>query len=87
MEKITFTPDGADGEAVDFYVLEQTRVNGVNYLLVADSEEDDGECLILKDMASEEEQESLYEIVEDEQELSAVLTVFEQLLDDVEIER
>lgn len=85
MEKLTF--QGKDGEQAEFYVLEQTRVTGVNYLLVADSEEDDGECLILKDMASEEEQESLYEIVEDEQELSAVLTVFEQLLDDVEIER
>ena len=85
MEKLTF--QGKDGEQAEVYVLEQTRVNGVNYLLVADSEEDDGECLILKDMASEEEQESLYEIVEDEQELSAVLTVFEQLLDDVEIER
>lgn len=85
MEKLTF--QGKDGEQAEFYVLEQTRVNGVNYLLVADSEEDDGECLILKDMASEEEQESLYEIVEDEQELSAVLTVFEQLLDDVEIRR
>ncbi len=85
MEKLTF--QGKDGEQVDFYVLEQTRVNGVNYLLVADSEEDDGECLILKDMASEEEQESLYEIVENEQELGAVLAVFEQLLDDVEIER
>ena len=85
MEKLTF--QGKDGEQAEFYVLEQTRVNGVNYLLVADSEEDDGECLILKDMASEEEQESLYEIVEDEQELSAVLTVSEQLLDDVEIER
>ena len=85
MEKLTF--QGKDGEQAEFYVLEQTRVNGVNYLLVADSEEDDGECLILKDMASEEEQESLNEIVEDEQELSAVLTVFEQLLDDVEIER
>ena len=85
MEKLTF--QGKDGEQAEFYVLEQTRVNGVNYLLVADSEEDDGECLILKDMASEEEQESLYEIVEYEQELSAVLSVFEQLLDDVEIER
>ena len=70
MEKLTF--QGKDGEQAEFYVLEQTRVNGVDYLLVADSEEDDGECLILKDMASEEEQESLYEIVEDEQELSAV---------------
>ena len=29
MEKITFTPDGADGEAVDFYVLEQTRIGGI----------------------------------------------------------
>lgn len=52
MEKLTF--QGKDGEQAEFYVLEQTRVNGVNYLLVADSEEDDGECLILKDMASEE---------------------------------
>mgnify|MGYP002519589560 CR=1 FL=1 len=85
MEKLTF--QGKDGEQADFYVLEQTRVNGVNYLLVADSEEDGGECLILKDTASQEAQESLYETVEDEQELGAVLSVFEQLLDDVEIER
>ena len=63
MEKLTF--QGKDAEQAEFYVLEQTRVNGVNYLLVADSEEDDGECLILKDMASEEEQESHYEIVEE----------------------
>ena len=41
MEKLTF--QGKDGEQAEFYVLEQTRVNGVNYLLVADSEEDDGE--------------------------------------------
>ena len=86
-EEKMITLETEDGERVDFYVLEETRINGTNYLLVTDSEEDDGECLILKDMASEEEQESLYEIVEDEQELSAVLTVFEQLLDDVEIER
>lgn len=85
MERLTF--QGKDGEQAEFYVLEQTRVNGVNYLLVADSEEEDGECLILKDTASEQEQESVYEIVEDEQELDAVLALFEQLLDDVEIER
>ena len=59
----------------------------VNYLLVTDSEEDDGECLILRDTSEDQDQESLYEIVEDEKELDAVLTVFEELLDDVDIER
>ena len=40
---------------------------------------------ILKDLAEDEEQESLYEIVEDEQELDAVLKVFDELLEDVEL--
>ena len=85
LEKITFRPEGE--ETVEFYVLEQTRMSGINYLLVTDSEEDDGECLILKDTSEDQDQESLYEIVEDEKELDAVLTVFEELLDDVDIER
>ena len=85
LEKITFRPEGE--EPVEFYVLEQTRMSGVNYLLVTDSEEDDGECLILKDTSEDQDQESLYEIVEDEKELDSVLTVFEELLDDVDIER
>ena len=33
---------------------------------MTDSEEDDAECLILKDTSAEEEKESIYEIVEDE---------------------
>jgi hypothetical protein len=85
MEKLIF--QDTDGEATEFYVVEQTRVSGVNYLLVADSEEEDGECLILRDTSKEEEQESLYEIVEDEAELDVLLKIFEQLLDDVEIEK
>lgn len=85
MEKLVF--EGEHGETEEFYILEQTRVNGVNYLLVADSEEEDGECLILKDCAGEEEKESVYKIVEDEAELDALLSIFEQLLDDIEIEK
>ena len=85
MEKLTFQDE--NGDAAEFYILEQTRVNGVNYLLVADSEDEDGECLILRDTAGEEERDSLYEIVEDEQELDVLLSVFEQLLDDVDIEK
>ena len=86
MEKITFMSEEMQ-EAVDFFVLEQTKVNGVSYILVTDSEEDDAECLILKDTSSEEASESIYEIVEDDEELIARSRVFEELLEDVEIER
>ena len=83
MEKVTFMPK--EGEAVDFYVLEQTTIGGVNYLLVADSEEDDGEALILKDLSADGEAEALYRVVDDDEELESVMRVFELLLEDVEI--
>ena len=86
MEKIKFMSEEMN-EEVDFYVLEQTKVGGVSYILVTDSEDDDAECLILKDTSGEHQSESVYEIVEDDVELSAVLKVFEELLEDVEIER
>ena len=86
MEKIKFMSEEMN-EEVDFYVLEQTKVGGVSYILVTDSEEDDAECLILKATSGESQSESVYEIVEDDVELSAVLKVFEELLEDVEIER
>ena len=85
MEKIKFT-FGDPTETVDFFVLEQTKINGMTYILVTDSEEDDAECMILKDTSSEEDTESVYEIVEDDVELSAVLKVFEELLEDIDIE-
>ena len=66
MEKIVFTPAGE--EAVEFYVLEQTRLGGIDYILVTDSEEDDGEALILRDMSAPEEEEAVYEIVADDEE-------------------
>ena len=47
MEKIKFMSEEMN-EEVDFYVLEQTKVGGVSYILVTDSEEDDAECLIFE---------------------------------------
>ena len=85
MEKIKFMSE--EMQETDFYVLEQTKVNGVSYILVTDSEEDDAECLILKDTSAEEDKESVYEIVEDATELGAVLKIFEELQEDIEIER
>ena len=82
LEKITFNADGED--AVEFYVLEQTRIGGYNYILVTDFEEGDGEALILKDMSQDGEEESLFTIVSDDEELEAVSGVIANMLDDVE---
>ena len=71
---------------LEFFVLEQTKVNGNSYILVTDSEEDEAECLILKDTSAAEDVESLYEVVEDENELMGVLKVFEELLEDIDID-
>ena len=84
MEKITFQlPDSQ--ETVDFFVLEQTRINGTDYILVTDSQDDDGEALILKDLSEDGEQDALYEIVEDDEELEAISRIFGEMLDDVEL--
>ena len=83
MEKIIFR---AEGETpVEFYVLEQTRIGGVDYILVTDTEDEDGEALILKDMSQHGEEEALYEIVTDDEELDAVSAVFENMLEDIEL--
>ncbi len=81
MEKIIFRPEGE--EAVEFYVLEQTRLGGIDYILVTDSEEGDGEALILRDTSAPEEEEALYEVVTDDEELNAVAAVFENMLEDI----
>ena len=84
MEKITFMPDGE--EAVDFYVLEQTTIGGVNYILVTDAEEEeDGEAYILKADPGTDNNEQVYSMVEDDDELAAVAGVFENMLDDIDL--
>lgn len=85
LEKITFNAGSED--AVDFYVLEQTRIGGYNYILVTDFEEGDGEALILKDMSEDGESESIFAIVSDEQELNAVSEIFANMLEDVDFVR
>ena len=85
MEKVKFA--FADGSGEDeFFVLEETMINGSTYILVTDSADDEAECLILKDSGVQGQGDSVYEIVEDETELLAVSKVFEELLEDVNIE-
>ena len=68
-----------EGEQVDFYVLEETRINGMNYLLVTDTEDEDGECYILKDMSTAEEEEAVYEFVEDDSEMDYLFKIFNRI--------
>ncbi len=84
-DEIIFTAD--DGEEVVFRVLEQTRLGGIDYLLVstAEDDEDEAEALILKDISKNTDEDAIYDIVEDEEELKAVAEIFKELLDDIEL--
>ena len=87
MEKIQFVTE--DNENVEFYVIEETKINGMNYLLVTDSEEDSDEeaaAYILKDLSSDDDEEAVYEFVEDDDEIEYVSKIFSEILDDIDIE-
>lgn len=83
-DKIEFTTE--DGEQIEFFVLEQTKLAGETYLLVADSDEEEANALILKEIQDENQDIVIYDTVEDEQQLEALSKVFEELLDDIDIE-
>jgi len=74
-----------DNEEFLFSVLEQTTLNGADYLLVTmDPDADEADCFIMQ-MVSEEGEEAVYEMVEDEKILNALADVFAELLEDTEI--
>ena len=81
MEKIKFQSE--DGI---IFVEEQTTVAGITYLLVSDSQDDEANAYIMKDVSEEGSEEASYEMVEDDEELVAISKVFEQMLDDVDLE-
>lgn len=67
-----------------FFVLEKADIAGKSYLLVTDQvEEEEADALILKEI--QEEDVVLYEVVEDEKELTIISKYFEELLDEVEL--
>ena len=86
LQRIEFCPDG-ENETVGFFVVEETRIAGVSYLLVTESEDDEeAEAYILKDLSDDGETEARYVFVEDDQELEAVSKIFAELLEDVDLE-
>lgn len=71
---------------VEFFVLEQTMLGGINYILVTeDIDSEEGDFLILKENGGEGDIAS-YEVMEDENEIKAVAAIFNELLDDIDLE-
>lgn len=87
-EERMITLETDDGEHVDFYVLEETKINGMCYLLVTDSaeEDEDGDCYILKDLSKAEEADAVYEFVEDDNEMDYLFKIFSELLEDMDVD-
>ena len=77
-----------DGENIKLSVLEETKINGISYILVTDSfEGEDGECYIMKDISNGDSEDANYIFVEDENELDVVFEIFEKMMDDIDIVR
>ena len=85
MQSINFITD--EGEEIPFYIIEQTTLAGKDFLLVTDSDkdEDEAEVYIMQEISDQEDQ-TVYEFVEDETQLEALSKVFAELLDDVDIQ-
>ncbi len=77
-----------DGERIDLNVLEETRISGMNYILVTDAAEDDedGQCYILKDRSERDAADAVYEFVDDEDELDYLFRIFSELVADMDLD-
>jgi len=72
-----------DGESIDFTIIDETKLNGVSYILVTDSPDDEsGDCYIMKDISEMDDEDANYIFVEDEKELDAVFEIFQNMMDD-----
>ncbi|SER71663.1 DUF1292 domain-containing protein [Lachnobacterium bovis] len=80
MEKVIFTLEETN-ETIEFFILEETQLNGVKYLLVSENETGDSEAYILKEI-QEQDGEVTYEMVDDDNEVQALGKIFAELLDE-----
>ncbi len=91
MEQIIMNSE--EGDSLSFFVIEETKLNGTQYLLVSeqnpeetgDDDFEEVDSTVLK-CVSEDGADAIYEFVEDDAECDAVLSVFSELLADIDIE-
>lgn len=82
-QMITFTLE--DNTDIQLEVLEETKINGVNYLLVVDTQDEEHAIILREDTT--DEQDIIYTPVDNDDELQALSKVFAELLEDVEFEK
>lgn len=82
-DSVIFTDENGN-EAV-FFVQEQTRVNGSDYLLVSEAAEGETDAYILKDTSADGDETANYVMVLDQEELEAIADVFRRMMEDAEI--
>ena len=79
----------SDDGNLELEILEETVVNGVNYILVTDAPEgEDDTCYVMKDISAPEDEEADYVFAEGD-EAESVMDVFAKMLEgeDITIER
>lgn len=85
---VPFTTE--EGDVVELYVLEETTLQGIHYILVTEDFDDDGGealVMIMKEERQQEEDEfAVYDMVENEEELQVVARVFAELMEDVDFQ-
>lgn len=74
-DKFIFEDD--NGNEIEFRIIEETKFQGNNYLLLENENE---ECLILKDSSLESDEYSNYELVSEE-EAEILFDVFNELFE------
>ena len=84
LNKISFY-DVESGEENELYVIEETTLRGVKYLLVAENDSDESDAYIFRE-ESRDDSDITYSPVEDDNEYKALIKVFEELLEDADIE-
>ena len=79
----------SDDGNLELEILEETVVNGINFILVTDAPEgEDGTCYVMKDISAPEDEEADYVFAEGD-EAESVMDVFAKMLEgeDITIER
>ena len=74
------------GENVRFEVLEETTLNGETFLLVTDPQPSDEDLCYIMRKSGEDGEDLTYETVDDEKLLNVLSGIFEELLEDTEIQ-
>lgn len=84
--KIIFKDE--DGNEDVYYIVEETKLGDVSYIMVTEDPigDEDADAYILKDISKPEDEEAVYEFVDDDKELDALARVFAELLDDIDVE-